>query len=554
MKRVVSLIIASLPLLLLLSCQELDDMFYGGYARGKGEAELQSVSLGYMGDDVDLDKYKSKMPGSKKKVLDVDRVPTTKLGDRETASGMNSALPDLDVADYTNRLDINQENLTCLLKFYPFDARVDSVRITSSDISKVEIHPGWDDEFEYILKLNDIGTCELTMTVYGKNTITRHIPIEIDQNIKMQVCIDPYWLFWGDRHARLKYKVKDMPKNQKVMYLNTTDSLTFFSQGIVIDQRRGEKAFRTINDTLRYKAVNKTRKFSKGKKVFLRNITNDIVATERPGKLSYFKVTPAIRTMYEFGDARAPYSFVTRNGKFYLRLFEGTDAEQDIEVDRTQAKIFQFHTGKWYEVMQHSDKFQEPKQWPQSAKFVQEPDGQLYMATHIMCEPRQVMLNMTIVPANPYCFFEISRKETFAEQFVSLAETVTERAQQKVEEFRSKVEDFSSDIKHAIELLTQHLSGKDGEQSGEGEGEGDGEGDGVQEEPLEEADEDDDSDDWYDHGDDVVGTDGETLDDYFVYSFYTQLTSAKRDSLSKDLNEKIVNLPDSSQWVLDLNN
>lgn len=64
-------------------------------------------------------------------------------------------------------------------------------------------------------------------------------------------------------------------------------------------------------------------------------------------------------------------------------------------------------------------------------------------------------------------------------------------------------------------------------------------------------DEDDDDEDFEDGGEEVVDTLGRKLKDYFAIHFVTQLNARQRDSLSRELDRKVREIPDSLRWTLD---
>lgn len=363
-----------------------------------GTADLTYVGLGYIGNDVDLGKYKVKQ--GKDVAIDYSRVPLVMFNDEETCGGVKGR-DDADVGGaMRNNLDYGKmQSLDVVFKYRPDNARVKSLALVSSDEDIISIGRG-DAPMSYKFDLNGVGECDVTLTVEGNRTAVRTYRVIVTETMTLKVYMDAFWL--NNVTARLKYKTKSLPGNVKSMYMNVQDSATVIGMSRAIDQRRGEKTFRSVGDTTAYRLRQHTDRFRKGKRVILRNVSdavrkynNDMFCK------SYLKVDESAKALYSASSMEIPWSIRKVAGETYdLTLFKGQKCEQSIRIDS-------------YQVAYISRTMSLYGGWPHGRSF-EKVGGEWYMTFREPYVAKQVQLGMAVISNNPYLFFDVVMKKSQA--------------------------------------------------------------------------------------------------------------------------------------------
>lgn len=306
MKRTTASILAcTAGVLLLCSCDRLLSPFdphYGGEL-GIGDKDITYIELGYPRD---LEDFTGGRKGGKKDYGDLVMLTDSS---RFAQMGYQGGTVDASSLDRSNVIDYDWESLEMVAVYRPSDAYLESVSVTSSDTTVVSVSKGTV-PMGFRVKINGVGECDLRMTAVGNETVRRTYHLKVTEQLTLKIYMDPFWM--NNLTARIKYRCKSLPRGIDRMYLNIRDSVTVIGQARVIDQRRGDKEYRTISDTTTYPLRQHTDKFRKDKRVILRNVSDAVRKYNSVKKeSSYIRVSG-------YGSEGAGRRYVQQDGKWFV--------------------------------------------------------------------------------------------------------------------------------------------------------------------------------------------------------------------------------------------
>ena len=365
-----------------------------------------------------------------------------------------------------NTMDFDRTDYLVRMSYDPFVAKVSKVTLTSSNEDIVSFEDT-DDILNKRMTVKQVGECDVTMVAEGVNTIERTYHLRIVGRIAIMIYTDPFWLH--NLTARLKYKTKQLPPGVKKLYMNVRDSVSVVGMCRLIDQRKGEKTFKSVASDITFPLKQHTDKFRKGKRVILRNVSDAVYHfNEVKTGYSYMLVPDELKDAVKVGEniLSVKFSITQKGGAYYMTILG-----QEIPIDKYQLE--------WI-----NRQVKENGKWPNNAKVVEE-NGVKYIRFEDSYVCKQLRLAIDILGDNPYLIFDIMTK------------------------------------------ANQTPSNSD-------------------------EDEDDPDEEFVNGAEEVVDSLGTQLKDYFTFTFVENMSQHVKDSLARELNRMIQEVPDSTKWVFDI--
>ena len=199
-----------------------------------------------------------------------------------------------------NRFEFSYEERTMVVKTYPKFAEVDKITITSSDPSILEIKSVEDGKA--VVLTHKLGDVNVHVKVDGpQNSIEQDYPVRVYYCVELDFYITPYWLS-GALNTRIRYKVKNMPPQEKELVTEIKDSVTVVGYCRFYDVNKSRQAYYD-RDTVTFRVQDKVDRFRKNHRLLVRNVTS---------AFRYFANKKVQGSIYEWDDEKGDYVVVDK--------------------------------------------------------------------------------------------------------------------------------------------------------------------------------------------------------------------------------------------------
>ena len=235
-----------------------------------------------------------------------------------------------------NRFEFSYEDRTMVVKTYPKLAVVDKITITSSDPSILEIVSVEDGKAT--VRTHKLGDVNIHVKVDGpENSIEQDYPVRVFYSVELDFYITPYWLS-GALNTRIRYKVKNMPPQEKELVTEIKDSVTVVGYCRYYDVRKSRQAY-FDRDTVTFRVEDKVDRFRKNHRLLVRNITS---------AFRYFANKKIEGSVYQWDEDLQDYVIVDKN--FY---FSVEQVIMDFNVVSTNPYVEFYFVSKYDKTFEH---------------------------------------------------------------------------------------------------------------------------------------------------------------------------------------------------------
>ena len=245
-----------------VACTDPLDNIYDTMGHITGHSEIQDVNLGYYtippsvgGMSAMRDEYF---------VPYLDKTAIDKAGDG-VEDGYRANVLEYHAPD---RVFVNVK---------PNDAYIRGVKLESDDPSVVTFLPDPEHPLGYYTIPVSVGETEVKLSVKGEKdrVVNRTYPVRVNATTTFKVHVPKFW-YSNIFNTRLRYRVKDMPNGIPAMYMDVTDSVTVIGRCEYFNHRLYGSVKQYKLDTMTFPLRRHTERFRKGKRVFLRDVSDAV--------------------------------------------------------------------------------------------------------------------------------------------------------------------------------------------------------------------------------------------------------------------------------------